>query len=310
MSRPSSRLLLSTLTLFVLATVAAAEPIVYKFDPPPVQFTSTREVTTTSKLDGATNMQVGFTVVADNTLETGEIGYTLRVTPTSVVVYDAGEPTENQLLELLKGAPYQLVINQHGEATEVVGFTDIEEKIKSTVSPAMAQRTLQRMNANQLRQEVVSEWNGLVGFRRQCEAEVGEIVYDRRRNRMNDGTSTVIYSGAVIEETFDRDGRQCARLVVTACSDPLRLADSLALTKEKVMDVFALTDQLLQAARQTAMDQVSKAELVFEIETGLLHSVSTSMLMLREMSAGGETGIAEVGEVETVTYLYKSRGDS
>ena len=257
MRRPVTISILSLCFFVLTGGLFHAQPITYQFDPPAVEYTTTQTNQTSRTMDGKTGMSVGFTVVAKNKLEPVELGYRLSVNPVSVTSLNRGVPTANPVLDLIRGIPYEVVLNRFGEATEVVGFTDLEARIDSALDGAMADRARQRIQAAQLRKEISDEWNGLIGFRRQCEAEVGQIMYDRKRNRIQSGDNPVIFTASRIVDTMTIGGESCARLVVTACSNPATLADSLGLTRQKIMDVFALTEQIIGQHENAALDMVS-----------------------------------------------------
>lgn len=311
MSQPIRIALTTILSTLLLVPFAAAQQIDYHFDPPEATYITTRSIETTNELDGNRQMQFGFNVVAHNTLKPKSAGgYVLSVEPDSVVVLNAGQPIKNHVLGLLKGTPYELVINERGEAQEVKGFTDIVARVDSAFSGAMADRIKQRLDEAQLRNEITQEWNGLVGFRRQGAAEVGEFVFDMRNESDPAGSSQSIYSASVIRDTVRIGGRLCARMVITAGTDPVEVGDSVGLSKETVMGAFALTDRILSEAQAAISRKLSIASLTYEIETGLLRELSTTMVVRRTITRGGATGTAVLTERETVGYEYLSRNDS
>jgi len=298
-------------TLLLLFPVTAQE-IGFLFDPPDVTFTTTSETSTRQMMGSKSGMMTSLTVLTEHVLkQVDSTTYVIEVRPEKVTATNRGMESANPVLDIMYKTPYTLVLNQHGEATEVRGFDGAEQAIDSALSGPMAQRARQELAPDRLREEKKSEWNGLVGFRRSGAGSVGDIAYDVRNTQMMDGTTLDYYSAAQIVDTMTIDGQPCARMIVTACSQPEMLADSLNLTRDKILGIFALTEDMLAHYRDATWQIVSQVELVWEVNTGLLRSVASSKEIGRKVEAQGNVDMAMYHETQDVTYTYQERsGDS
>lgn len=298
---------LLTVLLLILTATAAVARIVFVFNPPDIRYSTETTRSQYRIIDSRRSGAVETTVAADHELKATTLGYTVSSTPTVFMARQNGELVDNAPAEVLGTVPYVLVLDGDGVALEAKGFERLPMMVDSALDSTIAAAVMQRVDPKQMAMFPVSEWNGRNGFRSTSEGEVGEMIYDQSDYELPGGPSMEYFTAKQIVDTLRIDGQLCARLVITADSNPDSLAGTLGLSIDKVKAAFALTDDQRARSGSNEFRLYSRVELVWEVATGLMHSEKISRHVARTASRGGATSRMETVEDEQTTYTYAPR---
>lgn len=296
----------TTLALLLFATAAVAQ-ISFVFAPPNVSYTTVTTRSQSRIVDARSSGLMSTTLSANHVLEATPFGYTVTTTPISFEARQRDQVVENKPGEVLAMIPYILKLNENGEAKEAVGFERIPAIIDSVFDSTKSAMIMKRVDPKQMALAPVTEWNGRNGFRISSEGRVGETIYDQSDYSLPGGPTVKYFTAKEIVDTMRVDGALCARLRITADSNPDSLAATLGLSIQKIKDVFALTDDQRARSGSNEFRLNSRVELVWELRTGLMRSEEISRNVARTMARGGNPSTMVTSEDEQTTYTYQSR---
>jgi hypothetical protein len=295
------------LILLCLVSSEAVAKIMFMFNPPNVTYSTETTRSQYRLIDSRKSNAVETTTGADHSLTATATGYAISTTPTVFMARQNGEVVDNVAAEVLGSVPYVLKLDFDGNAIEATGFDRLPMMVDSALDSTTAAAVMKRVDLGQMAQFPVSEWNGRNGFRSTSEAGVGEMIYDQSDYELPGGPKVIFFTAKQIIDTSRIDGQLCARLIISADSNPDSLAATLGLPIEKIKEAYALTDDQRARAGSNEIRLHSRVELVWEILTGLMRSEKVNRHVARTVTRAGATGRMETVEEEATVYTYPTR---
>ncbi|MBI5265800.1 MAG: hypothetical protein HY851_01070 [candidate division Zixibacteria bacterium] len=283
---------------------ADTEPLVFRFNPPDsISFTVDIRSDRTRWIDSTESPVDSSVSTVRRTIRRSGSGWSMTSRPTSIVTTSGGRATDNPINRILLAAKATSVLDSSGVVTSVSGYDGIPHAIDSLASGPMAGRLKEMLSPTNLSAKEEMEWNGKIQGLHGKPVRIGYIEYEKAEYPLPGGAHIPFLVAIRVVDTVRFNGKLHAVLLMSADSDPNKIAERLNRPSDEIALEFPISDSPGMAIIKGGSRYMSESEIILEITTLLPYSEKSG----REIRLRGEPGSGpqRIRMVEHETRQYK-----